>query len=86
VSDLNSYYLTPCGECGNYYGHIRECGYWAMSGIAERVMFEEVNQRYQNEVFKLQKENIKLKEAMKAELKRCGGTVPILSECLEGIE
>lgn len=31
-------------------------------------------------------ENEKLKEAMKAELKRCGGTVPILSECLEELE
>jgi len=35
---------------------------------------------------KLQKENLKLKEAMKAELKRCGGTVPILSECLEELK
>jgi len=41
---------------------------------------------YESSIMRLKKENLKLKEAMKAELKRRGGTVPILSECLEEME
>ncbi len=46
-----------------------------------------VNRRfYEDKCKTLEQENEKLKNAIKAELKRCGGIVPILNEVLNDIK
>ena len=69
---MNDYYTSPCKVCHSYYGHTKNCSYWAHSGIAERVVFEEVNRRYENEVFKLQAELKEKDETIKKLRERLG--------------
>lgn len=62
MESINQYYETPCGCCNSYFGHHKDCGYWSLSGIAEKIMFESVNQRYKGELFKLQNQVHRMRE------------------------
>lgn len=44
MSDL--YYQVPCGCCGGYYGHAKNCTIHSESGVFEKIVTREVEQRF----------------------------------------
>jgi hypothetical protein len=55
----------PCSHCGKYYGHSNHCFTNTQAGVAEKLMFMEIERRHQYITYNQKKEIQGLEEKIK---------------------
>lgn len=56
---------TPCRYCGKYYGHTTGCFSNSLTGVAEKIMFQEISRRHDYKVYELDRQLSQAKELIK---------------------
>lgn len=63
MSDLLS--GRPCNYCGSYYGHKGTCFNNSLTGVAEKIMFQEVSAQHNHIVYKLERKLAEAEEILR---------------------